>query len=68
MRFFYVAFLALLGVAPASAQIQEPVKWSTAYKRLSDTEGEISIKATIQTGWHLYSQKTDPVFLPLVFS
>lgn len=68
MRFFYVAFLALLGILPASAQIQEPVKWSTAYKRLSDTEGEISIKATIQTGWHLFSQKTDPVFLPLVFT
>lgn len=68
MRFFYVAFLALLGILPASAQIQEPVKWSTAYKRLSDTEGEISIKAVIQTGWHLFSQKTDPVFLPLVFT
>lgn len=68
MRFFYVAFLALLGFLPASAQIQEPVKWSGAYKRLSDTEGEISLKATIQTGWHLYSQKADPVFIPLGFT
>lgn len=68
MRYLYVTLLALLGLLPVSAQIQEPVKWSVSYKRLSDTEGEISIKADIQSGWHLYSQKTDPVFIPLVFS
>lgn len=68
MRYFYVVLFAVLGFLPASAQLQNPVKWSTDYKRLSDTEGEIGIKATIQTGWHLFSQKTDPVFLPLVFT
>lgn len=68
MRYFYAIFLALLGFLPASAQMQEPVKWSTEYKKISETEGEIAIRATIQNGWHLYSQKTDPVFMPLVFS
>jgi thiol:disulfide interchange protein DsbD len=59
-----VSFLPLA----AFAQMQNPVTWSTEYKPATQTEGEIRIKAAIKSGWHLYSQKTDPVFLPLVFT
>jgi hypothetical protein len=40
----------------ANGQILEPVKWSYGSKRLSSTEGVVFLKATIDDGWHLYSQ------------
>lgn len=38
------------------AQILNPVKWSYAAKRTSKTQAVVFIKATIDQGWHLYSQ------------
>lgn len=40
----------------ASSQILKPVKWSYAAKKTSKTEATIFIKATVDEGWHLYSQ------------
>jgi len=42
--------------AGAYAQIESPVKWSYAAKRLNNNEAVIFIRATIQDGWHIYSQ------------
>ena len=39
----------------AFAQIEAPVKWSYAAKRISSTEAVVFLKATIQDGWHIYS-------------
>ena len=46
-----LAFVAF----PVFAQIQEPVKVSTSFEKLSETEVEISFSATIDEGWHMYS-------------
>jgi len=40
----------------AYAQIEAPVKWSYAAKRLNSKEAVILLRATIQDGWHIYSQ------------
>lgn len=40
----------------AFAQIETPVKWAYAAKRVSPTEAVVLIKATIDNGWHIYSQ------------
>lgn len=40
----------------AYAQIEAPVKWSYAAKKLSSTEAVVFLRATIQDGWHIYSQ------------
>ena len=40
----------------AYSQILKPVTWSYAAKRNSATEATLYIKATIDEGWHLYSQ------------
>jgi DsbC/DsbD-like thiol-disulfide interchange protein len=40
----------------AKAQILNPVKWSYGSKRLSATEGVVFLKATMEDGWHIYSQ------------
>ncbi|OBQ55596.1 thioredoxin family protein [Tamlana sp. s12] len=51
--FLLCAFLfTMLG----QAQIFNPVKWSTSVEKLSDTEYKLISKATIEKGWHLYSQ------------
>jgi thiol:disulfide interchange protein DsbD len=39
-----------------SAQIYNPVKWDFSQKKLSENEIELQFKASIQDGWHLYSQ------------
>ncbi len=38
------------------SQIEDPVKWSTSVKKVSETEYVLISKATIEKGWHLYSQ------------
>lgn len=44
----------LIGIA--KAQILTPVKWSYGEKMLNKTDAVIFLKATIDDGWHLYSQ------------
>lgn len=39
-----------------NAQILQPVKWTTSVEKVSDTEYNLVSKATIEKGWHLYSQ------------
>lgn len=39
-----------------TAQILDPVKWSTGVKKVTDTEYVLIATATIDSGWHLYSQ------------
>ena len=51
--FLMIAFMISVG---AYAQIEAPVKWSYAAKKLNDKEAVVFIKATIQDGWHIYSQ------------
>lgn len=40
----------------SNSQILNPVKWATSVVKLSDTEYELISTATIEPGWHLYSQ------------
>jgi hypothetical protein len=42
--------------ATSFAQILKPVKWSYASKPINDNEAILLIKATIEKGWHIYSQ------------
>ncbi|TRZ42314.1 protein-disulfide reductase DsbD family protein [Robertkochia solimangrovi] len=55
MRKFLLSAL-LLATSLVSAQILDPVTWKTDVKKLSDTEYELIATATIDMGWHLYSQ------------
>jgi thiol:disulfide interchange protein len=47
--------LLLFSVA-ANAQVLEPVKWETSVEKISDTEYDLISTATVDDGWHLYSQ------------
>lgn len=49
-------FLLICGFSQmGNAQIQNPVKWSYASKKIDKTTAIIFIKATIDDGWHIYS-------------
>jgi len=50
-----IAVIVLTSTASFS-QIFNPVKWSVATKKTSATEAVVFIKATIENGWHIYSQ------------
>jgi DsbC/DsbD-like thiol-disulfide interchange protein len=52
---FFAAVLLLISFG-ASAQIETPVTWSYGAKKISPTEAVVFLKATIQDGWHIYSQ------------
>lgn len=41
----------------AIAQLNNPVSWEFDQKKISDTEYELIFKASIEKGWHLYSEK-----------
>ncbi|MDO9037853.1 MAG: cytochrome c biogenesis protein CcdA, partial [Lutibacter sp.] len=49
-----MAFFAL--VNSSFAQIHDPVKWSTSTQKISETEYDLIVTATIEAKWHLYSQ------------
>jgi thiol:disulfide interchange protein DsbD len=51
-----ILLVALLCTFYVQAQILEPVKWETSVEKISDTEYNLIATATIDKGWHLYSQ------------
>lgn len=56
-RYFFLLFaITLFFGGSTSAQILEPVKWSYTINKVNEEEALIVIKATIEPGWHLYSQ------------
>lgn len=52
------ALLLFFAVAAwvVKAQLLNPVKWSTTYKQVSDTEFDLIFTASIDNGWYVYSQ------------
>lgn len=48
--------IAVLFTAGAQAQILSPVKWSYGAKKISATEAVVLLRATMDEGWHIYSQ------------
>ncbi|MGB6153116.1 MAG: cytochrome c biogenesis protein CcdA, partial [Pricia sp.] len=52
-------FLILSGWSLFSQDDTNPVKFSQEWRKISDTEYELIMKADIHEGWHVYSQKTD---------
>lgn len=64
-----VSLLALFITFFGTAQIVEPVKWSSSVVKVSDTELDLVITANIEEEWHLYSQFTpEGGALPLVLT
>ncbi|WP_179333218.1 protein-disulfide reductase DsbD family protein [Winogradskyella costae] len=59
MNFKKVLLLCLLAFSFSFnlfSQVFDPVKWETKVEKISDTEYDLVSIATIDSGWHLYSQ------------
>jgi thiol:disulfide interchange protein DsbD len=54
---FFTALIIIVALNFSSAQFQNPVKWSFSQKKISATDYELQYKASIEKGWHLYSDK-----------
>ena len=61
-------FLAFFLVAAAEAQVN-PVSWTFSSKKIDDKTYELHMTASIQDGWHLYSQvqPEDAIAIPTGF-
>ena len=69
MKKFIFLLTGILVVAVAKAQLN-PVTWSFIAKKIADKTYEVHMKATIQSGWHLYSQvqPEDAIAMPTTFT
>lgn len=63
-------FVVLAFLTAQLAVAQNPVSWTFASKKISDKEYELRMTATIQPGWHLYSQNQpeDAIAQPTTFN
>jgi hypothetical protein len=50
--------LVVLLTTQAFCQVKNPVKWSFAVKKIDQVSYEVSLTATVDPGWHVYSQTT----------
>lgn len=64
--------VALFLLVTTLIQAQDPVKWDTSVEKISDTEYQLIINATIEEHWHLYAQNQplgeDASIIPTVFT
>lgn len=66
---FFVILTSLFAGVTLHAQILNPVSWNFSAKKISDKKYEIHLTATMQPGWHLYSQSQpeDAIAIPTGF-
>lgn len=62
--------LAVIILAVTAVKAQNPVTWTFSAKKVSDKTYEVHMTATIQSGWHLYSQNQpeDAIAIPTGFT
>lgn len=57
MKILFVILNFCIAIA-SIAQIKNPVQWSYSNKKISDKTYELHATATLEPGWHIYSQTT----------
>ena len=68
MRKIHILIFSLISISVFS-QIYNPVNWDFSQKEISDSEIQLQFKATIEKGWHLYSQNiSDDGPVPTTFT
>ncbi len=69
MKKLFILILVSFSALGSRAQLN-PVTWSFSASKVADKTYEVHMKATIQNGWHLYSQKQpdDAIAIPTAFT
>jgi thiol:disulfide interchange protein DsbD len=57
MKKLSLVFLSYFMLPVASAQIENPVKWSYTAKKISDKVYDVYVTATLDAKWHIYAQE-----------
>lgn len=71
MKKILFLLFAFLVYTNGIAQILDPVKWKSKTEKISETEFNLILEGTIESGWHVYSQFTPdggPIPLELKFA
>jgi len=69
MKKTILAILFLCISFSSFSQVYDPVEWSTSVEKISESDFDLVTKATIDKGWHLYSQNIpDGGPIPTTFS
>jgi thiol:disulfide interchange protein DsbD len=69
MKKIFLILFAFIAILNATAQIKEPVKWTSKVEKLSNNEFNLILNGKIEKDWHVYSQFTpDGGPLPLVLN
>ncbi len=58
MKKLLLILFAFFAFATGNSQIKKPVKWTSKTEKISDTEFNLVMTASIEEGWHMYSQFT----------
>jgi hypothetical protein len=58
MKQLLSVFVLILLTGQAFSQVKNPVKWTFAAKKIDQVTYEINLTATLDAGWHIYSQTT----------
>jgi thiol:disulfide interchange protein len=58
MKKIFALGLCLVTLNWVNAQVQGPVDWAFTAKKINATTYEVHLTATIEDGWHVYSQTT----------
>ncbi|HEX8314448.1 MAG TPA: protein-disulfide reductase DsbD domain-containing protein [Flavisolibacter sp.] len=68
-KFFFFLLITCTSIV-VSAQMANPISWTFTSKKVNDNIYEVQMVATIQAGWHLYSQTQpkDAIAIPTSFS
>ncbi|HUP13823.1 MAG TPA: hypothetical protein VM187_16495, partial [Niastella sp.] len=57
MKVTLLSLLMTVIGAVAMAQSSSEVKWAFSSKKIADKTYEVRMTATVNSGWHIYSQK-----------
>jgi hypothetical protein len=70
MKKLLVVFFSFFCATVLYAQNLNPVSWSFISKKINEKEYEVQLTATLQKGWHVYSQQQpkDAIAIPTSFS
>ena len=58
MKKLFAVFVLSLVAFCSNAQMKNPVQWVFTAKKINATTYEVHLTATIEDGWHVYSQTT----------
>lgn len=70
MKNYSYILLLFFAVTISNSQILKPVKWSSKFEKINETEYNLILNGTIDPEWHLYSQFTPdggPLSMQLTF-